>query len=115
MFAPGDKKGAKDGTKPYTLRKMRMEAIGFGDLLMANGYKGDDPAVRTVASAYGEKAATYRAWRKSDRLGKTRDPVMQSFRQKIAKLDWDETQILAALKEAGKTFILEKKRAHGGS
>jgi hypothetical protein len=37
---------------------------------------------------------------------------MQSFRAEIAKLAWDEGQVLSALKEAGATYLTEKKLAH---
>jgi hypothetical protein len=112
MFVPGDKKGSHDGTKPYTIRKLQMQALGFADLLIANNYKGDAAAIRTVASAYGQKADALRGWRKSKRLGKTTDSVMQLFRQEIAKLPWDALSVLDALNEAGKKYLEEKKLAH---
>jgi hypothetical protein len=110
MFLLGDKKGSKDGTKPYTLRKLRMEALGYADLLIANGYKGK--AIRTVASAYGQKIYAFKGWRKSKRLGKTTDPLMKSFREAISKLDWIEDHVLAQLTEAGKKYLQEQKLAH---
>jgi hypothetical protein len=111
MFTPGDKKGAKDGTKPYTLRKLQMRALGFADLLIARKYK---PAIRTVANAFGVKAATFRKWRNNNpRLGKTTDSLMKSFREEIStKRDWDEAQVLAELKAAGELYKQEKKLAH---
>jgi hypothetical protein len=115
IFDPGDKKGAKDGTRPYTLRKQRMTALGFADRLIANkcGGKWKGPAIRTVAEAYGEKAATFRKWKNSPRLGKTPDGLMKSFREHIStKREWDEAQVLAELKAAGEIYKQEKKHAH---
>ena len=110
IFTPDDRQGSHDGTRPYTIRKLRMQALGFADLLIANNYK---PApIRTVASAYGETAAAFRGWRKHKRLGKTTDPLMKSFRDAMKKLDWDESQILDKLKKAGKNYRDEKKLAH---
>jgi hypothetical protein len=85
MFLPSAKKRSHDGTRPYTLRKLRMQALGFADLLIVNKYKGAEPPIRTVANAYGQKAPTYRAWRKND--GKTTDPRMKLFREEVKKLD----------------------------
>ena len=48
-----------------------------------------------------QSANTFRGWRKSKRLGKTTDPLMQFYREEVAKREWDETQVLDALKEAG--------------
>lgn len=110
IFTPDDRQGSHDGTRPYTIRKLRMQALGFADLLIANNYK---PApIRTVASAYGETAAAFRGWRKHKRLGKTTDPLMKSFREATAKLDWNESEILDKLKKAGKNYRDEKKLAH---
>jgi hypothetical protein len=112
MFEPGDRKGSHDGTRPYTIRKLQMQALGFADLLIANKYNGDPAAIRTVASAYGQKADTLRGWRKSKRLGKTTDRRMKAFRQNIAKLEWDESHILDELAAAGAHFLMMKKLAH---
>jgi hypothetical protein len=112
IFVPDDKKGSKDGTKPYTLRKLRMKALGFADLLIAKNYEGDEPAIRTVAGAYGEQAAAFRKWRIRPKLGKTTDSLMKSFREEIStKHDWDEVRVIAELKKAGETYKREKKRA----
>jgi hypothetical protein len=110
IFAPGSKANSKDGTKPYTLRKLRMKALGYTDLLMNNNYKGEATAIRIVAEAYGQKANTYRAWRK--KLGKTTDGVMKSFREEVANLDWNENHVLAELKKDGKKYLEEQKEAH---
>ena len=112
MFAPGNRRGSHDGTKPYTVRKLQMQALGYADLLITNGYKGKDTAIRTVAAAYGKKADAFRGWRKSKRLGKTTDPVMLSFRAEIAKLGWDEADVMEALKAAGANYLKEKTLAH---
>jgi hypothetical protein len=112
MFEPGDRNGSHDGTRPYTIRKLQMRALGYADLLIANNYKGKPAVIRTVATAYGQKADTFRGWRKSKRLGKTTDPVMQSFRAEIAKLDWDELTVLEALNAAGVSYKTEKKLVH---
>jgi hypothetical protein len=113
LFAPGDKKGSKDGTKPYTLRKLRMRALGFADLLIAKNYRGKEPAIRTVAEAYGEKAGAFRKWRIRPRLGKTTDSLMRSFREEIStKRDWDEARAMAELKKAGETYKQERTLAH---
>jgi|ERR1700730_763357 hypothetical protein len=112
IYAPGSTSGAKDGTKPYTLRKLRMRALGYADLLIANNYKGEEAVIRTVANAYGQKANTFRQWRKNPRLGKTTDPLMKSFREDIAKLSWDEAKILVELKKAGDVFIHQVQEAH---
>ena len=112
MFVPGDRNGSHDGTRPYTLRKLQMQALGFADLLIANKYKGDPAAIRTVASAYKQSANTFRGWRKSKRLGKTTDPLMQFYREEVAKRDWDEGHILDELAVAGEKFREEKKLAH---
>jgi len=66
IFAPRSKADSKDGTKPYTLRKLRMKALGYADLLNSNKCKGGSTAIRVVADAYGQKANTFRAWRKND-------------------------------------------------
>lgn len=50
IFSPGDKQGSHDGTRPYTIRKFRMQALGFADFLIANDHKA---AIRVVADAYG--------------------------------------------------------------
>ena len=42
MFVAGDRNGSHDGTRPYTLRKLQMQALGFADLLIANNYKVRD-------------------------------------------------------------------------
>ena len=78
MFAPSDKKRAHAGSRPYTIRKLKMQALGFGDLLIANKYK---PAVKTVADAYGETAENMATWRKDKQLAKTTDPLMKSFKE----------------------------------
>jgi hypothetical protein len=106
LFAPGKKKGG------YTLRKLRMRALGFADLLIAKKYKGeDDPAIRTVADAYGEKADVFRKWRtRSKLLGKTTDPLMKSFRTEIStRHDWDKARALAELTKAGETYKQKTK------
>src|SRR5262249_14909415 len=108
MFKPEDRKGSHDGTLPYTIRKLKMQALGFADLLKDNNYK---PAIRTVAGAYGTKADAFRGWRKDKRLGKTADPLMKSFREAIAKRDWNESQILDELQKAGKYYLAQKKIA----
>jgi hypothetical protein len=112
MFVPGDKNGSHDGTKPYTIRKLQMQALGYADLLIANNYKGKGTVIRTVAAAYGKKADAFRGWRKSPRLGKTTDLRMKSFREEVAKLDWDESHILGELTAAGAKYLKEKKLAH---
>jgi hypothetical protein len=93
IFAPRSKADSKDGAKPYTLRKLRMKALGYANLLISNKYKGEATTIRTVAEAYGQKANTFRAWRK--KLGKTADAVMKSFREEVANLDWNENHVLA--------------------
>jgi hypothetical protein len=110
IFAPRPKGNSKDGTRPYTLKKLRMQAIGFGDLLIAKKYKGKEPAIRTVAEAYGRKVETYKAWRKKD--GKTRDQLMQSYRKEIAQLDLDMEEALVRLTQAGESYIRQEKLAH---
>jgi hypothetical protein len=112
LFALNGKNGAKDGTKPYTLRKLRMKALGFADLLIAKKYKGEDAAsIRTVADAHGEKAATFRKWR--TRLGKTTDSLMISFREEISRnRDWDNARVMEELEKAGETYKRERKLAH---
>jgi hypothetical protein len=106
LFARGKKRGG------YTLRKLRMQALGFADLLIPKNAKGDDdPAIRTVADAYGEHAPAFRKWRtRSKVLGKTADPLMNSFRTEIAtRHDWGKTRALAELKKAGETYQKLKK------
>ena len=121
MFVPGDRNGSHDGTRPYTIRKLQMQALGYADLLIANNYKGliiannykgKGTAIRTVATAYGLSFDAFRGWRKSKRLGKTTDQLMKSFREEIAKLDWDESHILDELTAAGAKYLNEKKLAH---
>jgi hypothetical protein len=112
MFVPGDRNGSHDGTRPFTLRKLRMRALGFADLLIKNKYKGEAAAIRTVANAYGQHAEAFRAWRKNKRLGKTTDQLMKSFREEVEKLDWDETHILDELKRAGAKYQEEQHLAH---
>lgn len=104
IFRPSDIKGLH-GTRPYTIRKLKMQALGFADLLKANHYK---PAIHTVATAYGETADVFTGWRKDKRLGKTTDPVMKSFREETASLAWDETVILEMLKKAGNKYRMQK-------
>jgi hypothetical protein len=112
MFVPGDRNGSHDGTRPYTLRKLQMQALGYADLLIANKYKGDHAAIRTVTSAYNQSGNTFRSWRKSKRLGKTTDPLMQFYREEVAKRDWDESHILDELTAAGAKYTEEKALAH---
>ena len=90
MFVPGNKNGSHDGTRPYTIRKLQMRALGYADLLIANNYKGKGIVIRTVATAYGPKGDAFRGWRKSKRLGKTTDQRMKSYREEVANLNWDE-------------------------
>ena len=111
MFVPGDRKGSHDGTRPYTLRKLQMQALGYADLLIAKKYKGEHAAIRTVARAYKQSANTFRSWRKSKRLGKTTDLLMQSYREEVAKRDWDESHILDKLKDAGKKYLEVKSKS----
>ena len=68
--------------------------------------------IRTVATAYGQKDDAFRGWRKSKRLGKTTDQLMKSYREEVAKLDWDESHILDELAAAGTKYRDEKKLAH---
>jgi hypothetical protein len=105
MFAPDNKTGG------YTLRKLRMQALGFADLLIKKKYKGSLPVIRTVAGAYGEKADVFRKWRnRSKLLGKTTDPLMKSFRTEIStRRDWDEARTLAELEKVGETYKQRKK------
>ena len=88
-----------------------MRALGFVDLLKVNKYK---PANHTVATAYGETTDTFAGWMKDKRLGKTTDPLMKSFREEIATLDWNETQILQMLEKAGQEYKTQKKLAYKG-
>jgi len=99
-----------DGGKPYTLRKLRMEACGFIDLLIAHKYKGEDPPIRTVAEAYGEYADTVRGWRKKD--GKTSDALMQSYRKHIASMPWNEEKVLDRLTQVGGQYGIQLCLAH---
>jgi hypothetical protein len=108
IFAP-KKKTTHDGTKPYTLRKLRMRALGFIDLLIAKKHKA---VIRKVAEAFGENADTVRGWRKSKVLGKTRDLLMQSFRKEISKkMDCDEQRILVKLDKTGAEYRRQEKLA----
>jgi hypothetical protein len=107
MFMPGDK-NRSHGMRPYSIRKLQMQALGFADLLITNKYK---PADRTVAEAYGVEAGTFRKWKRNKRLGKTTDPLMKSFREKTATIVWDEPQVRERLKRAGRDFQAEKKLA----
>jgi hypothetical protein len=109
IYRPSSKKGSHGGTRPYTLRKLKMQALGFAALLIANDYKS---AIHTVATAYGETADVFVGWRKDKRLGKTTDPLMKSFREKTANLAWDETHILQMLKGAGNEYRWQKKLAY---
>jgi hypothetical protein len=110
IFAPSDRKGSKDGTKPYTLRVLRMKALGFADLLISKDYKGH--VIRTIGGAYGEKAGTVRKWRLSKRLGKTSDLWMRHFSEEISKQHWDEAHVIDELKTTGARYKQEKKLAH---
>jgi hypothetical protein len=109
VFKPGARKNSHDGALPYTIRKLKMRALGFADLLKANNFK---PAISTVAEAYGLSTEAYGAWRKSKRLAKTTDPLMKSFRAEIAKLEWNEAEILEKLKSAGADYRAQNKFAH---
>jgi hypothetical protein len=116
MFTCGEKKLApdnskwNDGLKPYTLRKLRMEALGFIDLLKMHKYKGDEPSIRTVAEAYGEHAASVKGWRKKD--GKTSDALMQSYRKQIASMPWSQEKVLDRLKQVGGQYGVQLCLAH---
>jgi len=112
IFAPAGKGGAHDGTKPYTLRKMRMRAQGFADLLIEHDYQGEATAIRTVAGAYGVKADRFRKWRLNKHIGKTTDKLMKSFREEVAKLPWDEAKILESLKAEGAKYRQQYELAH---
>jgi hypothetical protein len=67
IFTPGKKTGKGYGTKPFTLKKLRMKAIGFADLLIAKKYskKNKGAADRVVAEALGVKADRFRGWKKA--------------------------------------------------
>jgi hypothetical protein len=108
-FVPRKKKGEKYGSKPYTLRRFRMRALGFADLFIKNKYKGDQPALATVALAYKVSPAAFDGWRKT--LGKTTDPRMRSFRKEIASLPWEKSAILSALEADGELYQREVKLA----
>ncbi len=111
IFAPGKKRTRGYGTKPYTLRRLRMKAIGFADLLIAKKHEG--PINRKVAKAFGVKADRFRGWKKSPTLGKTHDQRMKSFRREVSqKIDWDEKRVLAELDKAAAEYKLQEKLAH---
>ena len=112
IFRARSKNGAHDGTRPYTLRKLRMQALGFADLLIKNKYKGKSPAIDTVASAFGVHADAFRVWRKNTRLGRTTDPVLKSFRAEIAGQEWDQVSVLAQLMKAGERYQEVQHLAH---
>jgi hypothetical protein len=110
LFAPRSKAAHKDGTKPFTLRKLRMQALGFLDLLIKMKYSGKSgAAVRTVAEAFGYKAAAFR--KLQQRKKKNSDPVMNSFRQHTASLNLSVDKILDELKKTGSQYISQKKLA----
>jgi hypothetical protein len=108
IYTPSDRKGSHDGSRPYTIKKLKMQALGLVDLLIDNGYK---PAIHTVATAYGETDDAITGWRKHKGLGKTTDPLMKSFREKTANLAWDETHILEMLKGEGNRYRTQKNIA----
>jgi hypothetical protein len=89
-----------------------MQALGFADLLIKNSYKGDKAANRTIASAFGEQANTFRSWKKSPKLGKTTDQRMQSYRAEVSGRHWDESSVLADIKVAGAKYLKVRKSAH---
>jgi hypothetical protein len=111
IVAPAKKRTRGYGTKPYTLRRLRMKAIGFADLLIAK--EGEGPINRKIAEAFGIKADRFRGWKKSPTLGKTNDRRMQSFRREISqKIDWDEKRVMAELAETAAEYKLQEKLAH---
>jgi hypothetical protein len=87
-------------------------AHNYKGLIVANNYKGKGTAIRTVATAYRLSFDAFRGWRKSKRLGKTTDQLMKSFREDVAKLDWDKSHILNELTAARAKYLKEKKLAH---
>jgi len=110
IFAPS-KKGTKGyGSKPYTLRILRMKALGFADLLISKGHKKQ--VIRLVAGTFGVSAARFRGWRKSPNLGKTHDQLMKSFRQQISEnLDWDENRVVKELEKTAAVYKIQEKLA----
>ena len=115
IFTPGKKTGKGYGTKPFTLKKLRMKALGFADLLIAKKYakKNKEPVNRMVAGAFGLKTARFKAWKKNKILGKTRDALMNSFREEIkSKRHWDIDEVLTELHKTAAEYKLQEKLAH---
>ncbi len=117
IFAPQKTNTKGYGTKPYTLRRLRMQALGIADLLIAKKkakkYKGN--VIGQVARAFGVKTERFKKWRNMDpHLGKTRDQHIKSFREEIAKhIEWDVARVQAKLKDIAADYKAQGKLSKG--
>jgi hypothetical protein len=110
LFAPEKTKARGYGSKPYTLRILRMKALGFADLLIAKKFQPEEGVLRFVANRLNEYAATFRKWRTENQyLGKTTDEHIKSFRQDVAnKTEWDIPHILAELDKLATHYLTQQ-------
>jgi hypothetical protein len=110
LFAPLKTKAKGYGSKPHTLRILRMKALGVADLLIAKKFQPEEGVLRFVANKLDENAGTFRKWRTENQyLGKTTDQHIKSFRQGIAnKTEWDIPHILAELDKLAKHYLKQQ-------
>src|SRR5262249_16787673 len=108
IFAP--RKTDDQGVTPYSVRKFRIIAVGFVDLLCKKGMKSGKARAK-VAAAYCLGRADIKSWEHDKDIGKTQDPWMKSFKQKIANsTEWDEVQLNQELAQAGASFLKANKK-----
>lgn len=99
IFRPAKTKD--HGLTPFTAKKCRMMAVGFCDLLRAQGYK-KTKALSIVRQAYGNvRTGTIEDWEK--KLSKI--PWFQAVRMDIANSTWSEDELKIRLKEAGSFYV----------
>ncbi len=106
IFAPSKTKAK--GLKPYPAKKSRITALGFVDLLRANGYQAG-AAIAKVAAAYGVSRASIKQWQKE--LKKINDPFLQLIRKKVATSQVnDVSDLIGRLQEAAKEYQAANKK-----
>ncbi len=135
------KKRTHDGSKPYTLAKLRSRAAGFVDLLIKlnkgkpkgkgkikgkgkgkgkDKDKDEHKSIHIVADAFGITSDRLKKWRIPKEGSKFFEPLMTSYRREIARLKMSENQtpeefldcIMHELTNVGAKYIAESKLAH---
>jgi hypothetical protein len=108
LFEPQKTEAKGYGSKPYTLRILKMKALGIADLLIVKKYNVDQGVLRLVANKLGVPADRFRKWRTNQYLGKTADQHIKSFRLEIAnKVEWNVPRALGELEGIARQYKLQ--------